>query len=179
MAKIDKIMIHKTIDADSYKKTIYFNVLFRNRLMMVAYVVLSVMAVLEIIYCALTGFANNMNFTLLTALLILGFMIFIIYKTEKTARKIVKDNSDILGQTRTVVFSEENVIVEGHEKGDFTTLEWDSLEKAYELKNHFIVYFTLPKIITVPKDQMDYDEMRELTKMLQKKCGKNFINRAK
>ena len=71
MAKIDKIMIHKTIDADSYKKTIYFNVLFRNRLMMVAYVVLSVMAVLEIIYCALTGFANNMNFRTLRFALLL------------------------------------------------------------------------------------------------------------
>ena len=62
--------------------------------------------------------------------------------------------------------------------GDFAVLDWDTLSKAYELKKYFIVYFTAPKTITVPKEAMDYDEMRQLTKLLQKKCGKNFINRA-
>ena len=36
------------------------------------------------------------------------------------------------------------------------------------------------KTITVPKSALDYDEIRELNKMLQKKCSaKNYINRAK
>lgn len=178
MAYIEKITVRKTVTPEDYRAAIYFNVLFRNRLMPVAMVVLAVLAVLEIIYCGLTGFANNMNYTLLTAVLILCFTAFILYKTESTARKVVKGSYEIMGQKRTVSFSEENVVVEGRNQGDFSTLEWDSLSKAYELKKYFIIYFTAPKTITVPKEAMDYDEMRELTKLLQKKCGKNFINRA-
>ena len=178
MAEIEKITIRKTVAPEDYRYAIYFNVLFRNRWMPVVLVALVVLSLLEILYCALTGFANNFNYTLLTAILILLFTGFIFYKTETTARKLIRNSYEVMGQNRTVIFSEENVIVEGQQQGDFAVLDWDTLSKAYELKKYFIVYFTAPKTLTVPKEAMDYDEMRQLTKLLQKKCGKNFINRA-
>jgi len=178
--RIEKIVIQKTVSAADYKKAIYFNVYFRNRLMLAIYIVLSILSVLEIIYCALTGFSDVTTFTLITAVAVLCFMAFIFYKTNKTVKRITRECYDIMGEKRTVIFAEENVTVEARTKGEFDVLEWDTLEKAYILKDYFIIYFTLPKTITIPKDALDYDEIRELTKMLQKKCSpKNFKNRAK
>ncbi len=175
---IGKIVVKKKVAAKDYRYAIYFNVIFRNRIMPIAMAVLSAVAIVEIIYCIVTGLANNLNYTLLSSVLIIGFNVFILYKTEKTSKKAIKNVEGIMGQTRTVIFSEANVVAEGNEKGDYTPMEWDSLSKAYELKNHFIVFFADPKTIVVPKEYMDFDQMRELTKLLQKKAGKNFINRA-
>lgn len=176
---VEKIVVKKKIETKDFRFAIYFNVLFRNRILPVAMIITGLLSVMEIIYCALTGFAKNLNYTLLSAVLILGFIGFILYKTEKTARKAAKKAEEMEGQERTVIFSEKNVVAEGSEKGDFTPMEWDTLIKAYELKNYFIIFFTAPKTIVVPKEYMDYDQMRELTKLLQKKAPKNFINRCK
>lgn len=177
--EIGKIVIKKKIEAKDYRFAIYFNVIFRNRIMPIAMAAAGVLSIMEIVYCALTGFAKNLNYTLLSAVLILGFIGFILYKTEKTAKKAAKKAEEMIGQERSVIFSEKNVTAEGTEKGDYTSMEWDSLSKAYELKQYFIVFFADPKTIVVPKEYMDYDQMRELTKLLQKKAGKNFINRSK
>lgn len=179
MDRIEKIIIRKTVSPEDYRKVVYFNVLFRSRLQFALYAVVAVFSVAEIIRSLLTGIGGNL-ITFLLAVLALGFIAFIFWKTEKTARRVVRESADLLGQTRTVIFSEENVVVEGREQGQFDTLEWDTLSKAYELKDYFIVYFTLPKTITIPKSAMDYDKMREMSKMLQKKCkNNNYINRAK
>jgi len=175
---IEKIVVKKKVEAKDYRFAIYFNVLFRNRLFPVAMVAAGILSVMEIIYCALTGFSKNLNYTLLSAVLILGFIGFILYKTEKTAKKAARSMEEMSGQERTVIFSEKNVVAEGKTKGDFTPMEWDSLSKAYELKNYFIIFFTAPKTIIVPKEYMDYDQMRDLTKLLQKKAPKNFIKRS-
>ena len=178
--RIEKIVVRKTVSADDYKKAINFNVFFRNRVMLVIYIVLTILSILEIVYCALTGFSDVTNFTLITAVAVLCFMAYIVYKTRKTIKRITQECYDIMGETRTVIFAEENVTVEARTKGEFDVLEWDTLQKAYILKDYFIIYFTLPKTITIPKNALDYDEIRELTKMLQKKCApKNYINRAK
>ena len=179
--RIEKIVVQKTVTAEDYKKAINFNVFFRSRFMTAFYFVLPVLSVLEIIYCLLAGRGNNYaTFTMLTAAAVLCFLGFVIYKANKTYKRIIHECADIMGEKRTVIFSEENVTVESRTKGEFDILEWDTLEKAYILKDYFIIYFTLPKTITIPKSAMDYDEARELNKMLQKKCSpKNYINRAK
>lgn len=177
--EIEKIVIKKKIEAKDYRFAIYFNVILRNRFMPIAMVTAGILSIIEIVYCALTGFAKNLNYTLLSAVLIIGFIGYILYRTEKTAKKAVKHAEEMMGQERTVIFSEKNVVAEGSEKGDYTSMEWDSLSKAYELKQYFIVFFADPKTIVIPKEYMDYDQIRELTKLLQKKAGKNFINRSK
>ena len=179
--RIEKIVVQKTVTAEDYKKAINFNVFFRSRFMTAFYFVLPVLSVLEIIYCLLTGLGNNYaTFTMLTAVAVLGFLGFVIYKANKAYKRIVHECSDIMGEKRTVIFDEENVTVESRTKGEFDVLDWDTLEKAYVLKDYFIIYFTLPKTISVPKSVLDYDEIRELNKMLQKKCApKNYVNRAK
>lgn len=175
---IEKIVVKKTVAAKDYRYAIYFNVLLRNRFMLIGMGILSAIAVAEIVYCIATGIANHLNYMLLSAVLIIGFTAYILYKTEKTARKAVKNAEGMMGQTRSVIFSEANVVAEGQEKGDYTPMEWDSLSKAYELKNYFIIFFTAPKTIVVPKEYMDFDQMRDLTKLLQKKANDNFIKRA-
>lgn len=175
---IEKIVVKKTIAAKDYRYAIYFNVIFRSRIMPIVMIILAATALIEIVYCFATGITNHFDYMLLSAVLIIGFNLYILYKTEKTARRAIKKAEVMMGQTRSVIFGEANVVAEGIEKGDYTPLEWDTLIKAYELKNYFIVFFTAPKTIVVPKEYMDFDQMRELTKLLQKKANKNFIKRA-
>ena len=78
---IEKIVVKKTVAAKDYRYAIYFNVLLRNRFMLIGMGILSAIAVAEIVYCIATGIANHLNYMLLSAVLIIGFTAYILYKT--------------------------------------------------------------------------------------------------
>ena len=78
---IEKIVVKKTVAAKDYRYAIYFNVLLRNRFMLIGMGILSAIAVAEIVYCIATGISNHLNYMLLSSVLIIGFNAYILYKS--------------------------------------------------------------------------------------------------
>lgn len=164
------------VSEKDYRTIVYFDIFLKNRLFVISLIIGSIIFVTAFILKSFNIIElNKYYFYYLFAfiILILGAVLI----AEKMIKKFIKSDKVSIGAKQNITINEERIDLRIGTDGSFSTLKWNTLYKAFEIKKHFIFYINTQQAIIVSKENISSDDLNKLRYLTKEKLGKSFIKK--
>ena len=118
------------------------------------------------------------DFLFYTSIIFIGLWILLIVVTEFIVKQFINSDKIVLGKERITKINYEKITVES---GDisFTNFTCDTIYKAYEIKNYYLIYVNFQQAIIVEKRDLTEEQKSTVREILNTKLGKKYYIRCK
>lgn len=174
---MNSVEVISEISNKDYREIVYFNVFRKNKWGFWLIVVATIVSLFTMMGRIMDIFEVS-DFLFYTSIIFIGLWILLIVVTEFIVKQFINSDKIVLGKERITKINYEKITVES---GDISVANftWDTIYKAYEIKNYYLIYVNFQQAIIVAKRDLTEEQKSTVREILNTKLGKKYYIRCK
>lgn len=154
-----EIRIQTTLTEQDVKRTAYYNVIFRNVLMLVLCWVPFAGGLLCLIFQDIV----HVHYLLCIAFMLYPFIMMALLL--RRVRQLIAKRKESIGQTFLMTFDDEQITL--HSEAEQLELNWSQINEVRELPDLLLCYTSVRRMLYLPKRDMTEDQIIEFRSMIR------------
>lgn len=166
-----QIGFESTLTRKDYRSAVYFNKLFRRKLLcglLIAWVALGLGVPVVCWLLELPAYLYYVSAALL------AMLAFYIIKLQMDVRQVIANDKLSVGSIREITVFDDSIVVSGGKGRYRAEYRWKMFSQAYELKNFFLLYTTPQHALIIPKRDVPAYELEPMRNIFKAGLGKKL-----